>query len=583
MFRTFARRFLPSPLDRKLKKGAKRGSKRVFVTWNRGLGDIALGVFAVVHSIRKWLPQAKIIVLTREGLLEGFSMLKGIEVIGVPGWQRGDPLDPKFRPSLEASDLWIENPSPTDWCAWQHGTLTPKLQWNELHDPLWKRFDLSEEYTYIGVQISAETNYGFWRNWPLERWEELLQRLSKKGFVKVLLFGHGKEPLFSHPMVMDLRGKTTLFELLSIIQHRCKALVLPDSGILSMVYYLNRTFSIRLVSLWADPRHGVLKQRVASPNSKLQHIPLIGAHKNLETISAEQVEKALFPRVPLSPLRVCARGDPLLSSPVARCAILILAGGQGSRLGFKGPKGCFPILGKTLFEHHMERAEPGLPIYIMTSPLNHDETLRYLEQKQNFGREIYCFTQTTVPLLNFEYKEVGTGPDGNGSVYASLVQSGLLEQMEKRGIDTLVLCPIENPLAHATQRKLVAFHRAEKQEVTIQCIARNEGETMGVLVEQEGQLRIAEYFALEGQLLGTPSFSYMGQLAFSTSFIRKAAALSLPYHWVQKQGIWKREKLLFDAFEAASRIGALCFSRESCYAPIKSLEQLKQTEQALQI
>ncbi len=156
------------------------------------------------------------------------------------------------------------------------GNLIPKLKWDPLHDDLWKSFDLPDSYTYICVQPVTETNYGLWRNWPLARWQDLFERLEKIGSVKVLLFGFGAGPDFPYKNVIDLRGKTTLFQLLSIVKNRCKAAILPDSGILSMIYYLDAPFPIQIVSLWADPNHGILKQGVPSPNRKLQHFPLIG-------------------------------------------------------------------------------------------------------------------------------------------------------------------------------------------------------------------------------------------------------------------------------------------------------------------
>jgi ADP-heptose:LPS heptosyltransferase len=94
--------------------------------------------------------------------------------------------------------------------------------------------------------------------------------------------------------IIDLRGKTSLFELLSIIKNRCRYLIAPDSGILSMVYYLDTAFPLQIISLWADPKHGILKQNVASPNPLLIHRPLIGAHRDLSTVSADDVLNHLF-------------------------------------------------------------------------------------------------------------------------------------------------------------------------------------------------------------------------------------------------------------------------------------------------
>src|SRR3990167_10374732 len=88
MFRTFRRKFLPNPLDWKLKKTQKKGGRNVLLCWNRGLGDIALGVAAIVQRILQYLPEAKITVLTRDNLKEGFSMLSNVQTIVMPDWKR---------------------------------------------------------------------------------------------------------------------------------------------------------------------------------------------------------------------------------------------------------------------------------------------------------------------------------------------------------------------------------------------------------------------------------------------------------------------------------------------------------------
>lgn len=299
MFRTLSRHLLPNRLDWLCRRTAKRGGKEILLAWNRGLGDIALGLYAIVHRMRTLIPGAKISFLVRENLIDGFSLLEGVRAFAAIGWKRGESYD--VEESLRAIgrdprefDLIIPWPSPTDWVRWQRGTLVPRLSWKSEHDDLWKRFGLSEEYIYIGAQASAETNYGLWRNWPELRWREFFEGLRRHPQARVLLFGFGKEPAYESEQVIDLRGKTTLFELLSIIKNRCSHLIAPDSGILSMAYYLDQPFSLQLVSLWADPLHGILKQNVASPNPLLVHRPLIGAHRDCSTIQAEKVLATLF-------------------------------------------------------------------------------------------------------------------------------------------------------------------------------------------------------------------------------------------------------------------------------------------------
>ena len=294
MFRTISRFFLPNRLDYLCKRARRRQAKRILLAWNRGLGDIALGLYAIVHRIRYWIPDAQITFLIRANLQEGFSLMDGVQTISAPSWVRGEPYDVKqtlisLGLSAQEFDLIIPWPSPTEWVSWQHGQIVPRLVWKADHDDLYKKFNLPAHFTYIGVQPVAETHYGLWRNWPQNRWSELFEKLRSDDQKRVILFGVGSEPPFSCDRIIDLRGKTSLFELLSIIKNRCRYLIAPDSGVLSMAYYLDAAFPLQIISLWADPKHGILKQNVASPNPMLIHRPLIGAHRDLSTVSVDNV------------------------------------------------------------------------------------------------------------------------------------------------------------------------------------------------------------------------------------------------------------------------------------------------------
>jgi len=583
MFRTITRLFLPNPLDWKVKRCAKRGGKKILLGWNRGLGDIALGLYAIVHRIREWIPDAEITFLIRENLQEGFSMLDGVKTLVAPDWKRGAKGNVKralhlLKVDPRSFDLILENPSPTDWVAWQRGNLVPRLKWNLVHESLWKKFNLPEEMIYIGVQVVAETNYGLWRNWPLAKWEELFARLEKWENVRILLFGFGDTPVFSHPHVIDLRGKTTLFELLSLVKHKCRFLILPDSGILSMVYYLDVSFPIQVISLWADPTHGILKQAVPSPNPQLCHHPVIAFFRDLSTLPVETVLDLIFPK---KPMRTCLVVEQVGAGNLEGVGAILLAGGQGSRLGVSCPKGVFPVLGKSLFQWICEKVPEDFPLAIMTSPLNHKETVEFFQTHQFFGRRIFFFSQPLLPLLDEEKNPLPIqGPDGNGSVFQAFIASGLGEQFEKLGVDLLTIIPVENPLADPADLKLIGYARETGADVVLKCVERKSPqESMGVLVEREGRIEVTEYIDLD------PSqeypYAYTGMMAIRFSFFRQMGKISLPVHWVQKQHpgyphkVWKREKFIFDILPYAKKVLTLSYPRSQCYAPIKSAQDVR--------
>jgi ADP-heptose:LPS heptosyltransferase len=581
VFRTISRLLLPNPLDRRLKKLQVKQGKKVLLTWNRGLGDIALGLYAIIHRIREFIPDAEITFLTRKNLIDGFSLLTSVNTLIAPDWKRGEPIflnqtlkqlniDPK------TFDLIIEAPSPTDWVSWQRGKLTPRLKWNPIYDALWKSFDLPDGFTYIAVQVVAETNYGLWRNFPLSKWEELFSRLEAMKNVKVLLFGFGNEPLFTHSNIIDLRGKTTLFELLSIIKNKCKAAILPDSGILSMIYYLDTEFPVQLISLWADPNHGILKQAVASPNSQLTHHPLIGSFRDLSTVSTASIMNILFP---LKPLFICSEISNSSKSFSHLSGAIILAGGQGSRLGISGPKGTFQLGKKSLFQWLCDKApKENFPLAIMTSELNHLETVAFFKKHQFFNREIYFFKQTVQPLLDEKRKPLSiTGPNGNGAIFKAFTDSGLATLFAEKNIHSVTVLPVDNPLGDPFDNAFISHHIEMGNDVTLKCIKRLfPQEPMGALVEREGRIEIVEYLDLD------PSLSYVyantGIMAMSLSFLTKMAQKELPLHYVKKRAegrdVLKGERFIFDALPYAAKVEALCFDRKVCYAPLKSTQSL---------
>lgn len=294
MFKTFCRALLPNPLDRLLKKANKQNKKTFLIEWNRGLGDIALGLYAMKERICQVISSPEITFITRESLKEGFSLLEGVKTILVPHWKRNQPYDvyealKTLKIDPKAFDVIIQKPDPTYWVKWQIGCLVPKLKWDPQKDKLYQKFPIDWSQKYIGIQLEVETNYKLWRSYPLERWEQVFDWIEQNTDQKILLLGEKETIAFQRKNIVDLRGKTNLYELISIIKKGCSHVVLPDSGILSLLYYLDVSFPIHLVSLWGDPNQGVLKQNVQSPNSQLTHHSLIGNYRDLKGIDPNKI------------------------------------------------------------------------------------------------------------------------------------------------------------------------------------------------------------------------------------------------------------------------------------------------------
>ena len=301
LFKKWVQLFCPNPFDHLLKRAAQAGKKRFLVIWNRGLGDIPLGLYALIDRIRRTIPQASITFLTRKDLADLFQLLEDVKVIVGDGMVRGKPVEidsllKKKHLSANLFDVILESPNPTRWLKWQLGTLTPKLAWNPDWDQSVSRYSLPSENVYIGCHVQTETSayYGYEKNWPLPYWRSLFKKIHAQSKGIILLFGKKKDPAFLMEGVIDLRGETTLFEMLSLIKNRCSYLIAPDSGVLSVTYYLDASYPIRVVSLWADQKQGVLRQNVSSPNPHLEHVPLCGKKKTLSSISVDRVYDTLF-------------------------------------------------------------------------------------------------------------------------------------------------------------------------------------------------------------------------------------------------------------------------------------------------
>ncbi len=297
MIKHLWRKYGFNPFDSQLKKAKNAGHRRFLICWNRGLGDIPLGLYALTHRIRHFIPDAQVTFATRPDLADGFKMLNGVSTLIDPEWKRGTHFDlektlSKSGLSTSDFDVVLQSPDPTRWLMWQIGKLTPKLSWDLKWDALHERFAIDPSKKYIGVHVQTETSYAYEKNWPVAHWEEFFQAAGKRG-LNVLLFGFSQNPIFAGENIIDLRGKTSLFEMLSLIKNRCRYLVVPDSGVLSITYYIDVPFEIDVISLWADPRQGVLRQKVASPNPLFSHRPLIATNKDLRTIPVQTVMDTL--------------------------------------------------------------------------------------------------------------------------------------------------------------------------------------------------------------------------------------------------------------------------------------------------
>lgn len=293
--------FEKNELEKILEKACRQRKRRFLLIWNRGLGDIALGLYRVVQKIKEFIPEAKITILTRRDLEEGFFLLEDVQAISAPNWERGKPVNLKQTLELlgkkrEDFEVIIEKVDPTRWFKNDLGKFVPKLKWRQEYDQLWRKFNLAPNtMPHIAIHLHTETEefYSANKNWPPEKFKEIFVALLKEIPLKIIFLGLRKSSFETHSQILDLRGETSILEMLSIIKNCCPLLIAPDGGVLSLVYYLHVEFPITIISLWGDANQGVLKQSVPSPNPKLKHMPIIGRDKDIKAITTEEVLAAV--------------------------------------------------------------------------------------------------------------------------------------------------------------------------------------------------------------------------------------------------------------------------------------------------
>lgn len=309
-----------------------------------------------------------------------------------------------------------------------------------------------------------------------------------------------------------------------------------------------------------------------------------------------------------------ALGQQLIADGKVGC--LILAGGQGSRLRFHGPKGLYPVTPfkhKSLFQLFAERtfaasqlALRPLKMAVMTSLQNHDQTVAFFDQNQRFGLEreqLSFFLQGHLPLLDEDGNlfldspsTISAGPDGNGSCLSQFVRSGIWDEWNKAGIQYLNLILIDNALSDPFSNELIGFHSRTGPQITVKCFPREDAkEKVGVLVKGPHGIHIVEYSEMPPEersaVLANGLLKHrcanMSSFCFDMEFIRDfTAEHKLPWHLAHKSvpqlneegmcvvpfkpNAWKYEQFIFDWLPLAKSIQALMFPREDCFAPLKN-------------
>jgi UDP-N-acetylglucosamine/UDP-N-acetylgalactosamine diphosphorylase len=294
---------------------------------------------------------------------------------------------------------------------------------------------------------------------------------------------------------------------------------------------------------------------------------------------------------------------------------LIVAGGQGSRLRFNGPKGIFPVTPvkhKSLFQLFAEKtvaagkqAGRALPLAIMTSPANHVETITFFKEHSFFGlnpTQLSIFPQEMLPLLDpngslfLENKHIiAEGPDGNGAALHHFYNHKIWKKWHNNGVRYLNFILIDNALCDPYDAKLLGYLNERECDLAIKCVERqNPEEKVGILAKQDGKAVVIEYSEMpEAQRKARTTngalvypCANLSLYCFRMDFIKKIANLpieQLSLHLAFKTAkaletdgkpiqnkAWKFEKFIFDILPFAHKASALLYPRNDCFAPLKN-------------
>jgi UDP-N-acetylglucosamine/UDP-N-acetylgalactosamine diphosphorylase len=303
---------------------------------------------------------------------------------------------------------------------------------------------------------------------------------------------------------------------------------------------------------------------------------------------------------PFESLPSCAVADDQPVMDVSKPAVIILAGGQGSRLGIDQPKGCFSILGKSLFERHAEKIRSNhQTVAVMTSGVNHQATVDFFHQNQNFGLpDVHFFSQGTLPLFDesgqwFWEKpgRLAEGADGNGSVFSALKKAGLMAFFEKQLIQII---PVDNPLAESYDPIHTSFHMQTGADLSIKCIRLADPmEPTGRLVNKHQKLSIVEFAELSNEQKQKNILANTGLLLLNGGFFHSLSLKNFPFHWAYRSATayengrmvrkmsYKAERFIVDALLFADRAQSIVFSRSQCFAPLKDKNSILEIERLI--
>lgn len=311
-----------------------------------------------------------------------------------------------------------------------------------------------------------------------------------------------------------------------------------------------------------------------------------------------------------------------------KVAAFLVAGGQGSRLGFDGPKGIFPITPvkkKTLFQLHAEKILAAnhlyntlIPWYIMTSMGNHNETVYFFKKNNFFGlkeKDVTFFKQEMIASLDksgkllLESKEkIFMNPNGHGGSLKAIWDSGAYLDMKNRGIETIFYFQVDNVLTQICDPTFIGYHLSQKSEMSSKVVRKAyPEEKLGVICSINGKTGVVEYSDLSEKDMFAMDVHgrlkyWAGSIAIhliELNFVEKMnkEGFKLPYHFAEKnipyinstgtlaeksrKNGYKFETFVFDALQYCNKIVTIEVERADEFSALKNITGVDSKETAI--
>ena len=333
-------------------------------------------------------------------------------------------------------------------------------------------------------------------------------------------------------------------------------------------------------------------------------------------LSEIEANKARYLQTGLEAIKACKVGA------------ILLAGGQGTRLGFDKAKGMYNIgVNKELyiFEqliHNLmkvtDQAGAWVPLYVMTSEINHDMTVEFFREHNYFGYDkdyIKFFVQEMVPAVDFDGNllmksedSLAMSPNGNGGWYKSMINAGLDKDVKEKGIEWLNVFAVDNVLQQIADPVFVGA-TIESGRVSGAKVVRKVDpyERVGAMCLEDGKPSIVEYYELTPEMAEAKNpngslqygFGVILNYIFRVDKLNEIAERSLPLHIVEKKvpyidengtahkpetpNAYKFETLILDMVYMMDNCLSFEVDREKEFAPVKNATGTDSVESAREL